>query len=90
MGETYDRWLEHLGSSDAMVIRVRRRLLAAARALAERGVPPPGVDQPRVYAVRAGSTFLRAGEDWLSGTAELRKAFVDHPELDLSVTGPLV
>jgi phthalate 4,5-dioxygenase len=32
MGTIYDRQLERLGSSDVMVIRVRRRLMDAARA----------------------------------------------------------
>src|SRR3979409_1843538 len=46
MGPIYDRTSEHLGSSDAMIIRSRRRLMAAAVALRERRVVPPGVDQP--------------------------------------------
>jgi phthalate 4,5-dioxygenase oxygenase subunit len=70
-----------------MVIRVRRRLLEAARALAERGVTPPGVDDPEVYRVRSGGAFLPKDADWLEGTAELRKAFVDHPELDPALAG---
>ena len=90
MGSIYDRTSEHLGSSDIMVIRVRRRLIAAARALEDQGVIPPGVDNPEVYAVRSGGVFLPASVDWLEGTEELRKGFVDHPELDLTVTGPLV
>jgi phthalate 4,5-dioxygenase len=90
MGPIVDRTRERLGSSDTMVIRVRRRLIAAAAALAERGTPPPGVDAPEVYAVRAGGAFLPEDQDWLEGTARLRQGFLDHPELDLSVTGPLV
>jgi phthalate 4,5-dioxygenase oxygenase subunit len=90
MGPIMDRTKERLGSSDTMVIRVRRRLIAAATALAERGTVPPGVDTPEVYAVRAGGVFLPHDQDWLAGTAELRKGFVNHPELDLTVTGPLV
>ena len=90
MGPIMDRTTERLGASDTMVIRVRRRLIAAATALAERGVVPPGVDTPEVYAVRAGGVFLAGDQDWLAGTAELRKGFVHHPELDLSITGPLV
>ncbi|HTE83709.1 MAG TPA: Rieske 2Fe-2S domain-containing protein, partial [Dehalococcoidia bacterium] len=39
MGTIYDRSQEHLGTSDAMVIQVRRALLAAARALQEDGAP---------------------------------------------------
>ena len=90
MGTIYDRAREHLGSSDTMVIRVRRRMIAAATALAERGVIPPGVDNPEVYAVRAGGVFLRQDEHWLVATERLRQGFLKHPELDLSITGPLV
>ncbi len=87
MGPIYDRGSEHLGSSDVMVIRVRRRLMEIARALEERGMTPPGVDDPHVYRQRSGGIFLPADADWLEGTAELRKAFVAHPELDATVMG---
>jgi hypothetical protein len=87
MGTIYDRQRERLGTSDVMVIRVRRRLAEAARALAERGVTPPGVDNPEVYRVRSGGAFLPVAADWLAGTAELRKAFVAHPELDPALAG---
>jgi phthalate 4,5-dioxygenase len=42
MGPIVDRSKEHLGASDVAVIRMRRRLLDAARALAA-GADPPGV-----------------------------------------------
>lgn len=82
MGQIYDRSKEHLGTSDVMVVRVRRRLLDAARAFAEKGTVPPGVDEPEVYRVRSGGVVLDEGVDWYSATEELRKAYVDHPELD--------
>jgi nitrite reductase/ring-hydroxylating ferredoxin subunit len=89
MGTLYDRSHEHLGTSDMMVIRVRRRLLAAARALAAHGVTPPGVDTPESYRVRGGQVFLPDGADWFEATRELRRAFVEHEGLDPSVKGPL-
>jgi phthalate 4,5-dioxygenase oxygenase subunit len=89
-GRLYDRSAEHLASSDMMVIRVRRRLLMAARALAEQGLTPPGVDDPQVFAARAGGVFLQRDADWLEATAPYRRGFVKHPELDPSITGPLV
>jgi phthalate 4,5-dioxygenase len=79
--------LERLGSSDVMVIRVRRRLMEAARALVERGVTPPGVDNAEVYRVRSGGVLLSRNADCLEATAELRKAFVVHPELDPTLAG---
>ena len=60
MGGIYDRSHEHLGTSDAMIIRTRRRLLEAARAF-ERGVPAPGVDNPEVYRVRSAVTLPPEG-----------------------------
>jgi nitrite reductase/ring-hydroxylating ferredoxin subunit len=73
MGPIVDRTLEHLGAADALIIRIRRRMLAAARALAEHGTPPPGVDDPDAYLVRAGYTTLPKGTDWLAATAEACK-----------------
>jgi phthalate 4,5-dioxygenase oxygenase subunit len=82
MGTLLDRTQEHLGSSDSMIIRTRRRLIAAARALAESGIVPPGAEDPTVYRVRAGSIFLPDGADWVSETSHLREAFVEHPHLE--------
>ena len=89
-GPLYDRSGEHLASSDMMIIRVRRRLLMAAQALAEQGLTPPGVDDPEVFSARAGGVFLPEDAEWLEATAALRRGFLKHPELDPSVTGPLV
>ena len=44
MGSTLDRTIEHLGTSDLMIIRTRQQLLDAARLGTEHKVPPPGVD----------------------------------------------
>jgi phenylpropionate dioxygenase-like ring-hydroxylating dioxygenase large terminal subunit len=87
MGPIYDRSREHLGSSDAMIIRVRRRLLNVVNAFAETGLTPPGVDEPTLYHLRSGSALLQRGTDWLDATRELRRAFVEHPELDRSLLG---
>jgi len=40
-----------------------------------------------VYRVRSGGFFLEQGADWIQATQELRKAFVEHPELDRAVAG---
>jgi phenylpropionate dioxygenase-like ring-hydroxylating dioxygenase large terminal subunit len=85
MGPILDRSIEHVGMADVMIIRVRRRLLAAARALAERGVTPPAVDDPDAYLQRAGGVILPEGADWVSATADLREPFSEHPELDLAI-----
>jgi phenylpropionate dioxygenase-like ring-hydroxylating dioxygenase large terminal subunit len=85
MGPIMDRTTEHLGTSDVMVIRVRRRLLEAARALRERGVVPESVDDPSVYRTRSGGIILDEDADWVAATRNLRQAYVDHPGLDLSL-----
>jgi hypothetical protein len=79
MGAIYQRDNEHLGTSDSMIIRSRRRLINAARALQDHGVTPPGVDNPEIYAERSGTCILPRSTDWWQGTAELRRAFVTHP-----------
>ena len=90
MGTIYDRTQEHLGSSDAMVIRVRRRLIASARDLADQGTTPPGVDRPDAYRQRSGGVILDEDDDWVEATRELRRAYVSHPDLDPSVVGGFV
>jgi phthalate 4,5-dioxygenase oxygenase subunit len=89
MGEIYDRSKERLGTTDAMVIRVRRRLIAAVEAHMKHGIVPPGVDDPSAYRVRSGGVFLPPDADWVEATRELRMAFVEHPELDPALNGPL-
>jgi phthalate 4,5-dioxygenase oxygenase subunit len=89
-GLLYDRSTEHLGTSDVLIIKVRRQLLAAARALATSSIAPPGVDNPRAYAVRSGGMFLPDGADWFELTKELRQAFVQHPELSEAISGGIV
>jgi len=75
MGPIYDRSQEHLGTSDAMVIRTRRRVLNAARALRDSAATPPGVDNPEVYRHRSGGVVLPRAADWLEATKGLRQAF---------------
>jgi len=87
MGPIADRTAEHLVSSDVMVIRTRRRMLDAVRALQESGTVPPGADEPEVYLVRSGGVILPETCDWIEGTKNLREAFVQHPELDLAIVG---
>ncbi|MEE8518944.1 MAG: (2Fe-2S)-binding protein, partial [Dehalococcoidia bacterium] len=81
MGAIYNRSAEHLGTSDAMVIKTRRRLIGVAKALREHGVTPPAVDNPELYRQRSGGVILPRDQDWLEATEELRKGFVEHPEL---------
>jgi hypothetical protein len=79
MGPIYDRTQEHLGTTDAMVIHVRRRLLDAARALREQGTVPPNVDDPKLCRVRPASAVLPDGESWIAATEQARQSDAGVP-----------
>jgi phenylpropionate dioxygenase-like ring-hydroxylating dioxygenase large terminal subunit len=79
MGPIYDRTQEHLGTTDAMVIYMRRRLLDAARALREQGVVPANVDDPSLYRLRPASILLPEGESWIAATEKARQADAGVP-----------
>jgi phthalate 4,5-dioxygenase oxygenase subunit len=70
MGAIVDRTQEHLGPADAMIVCVRRRLLAAALELNAHGVTPSGVDQPELYRVRPFGALLPRDADWLASACE--------------------
>ena len=75
MGAIYDRSRERLGTTDAAIIRVRRRLIAAARALHEDALTPPNVDQPDAYRVRNHWAILPEDANWIESTRELVRDF---------------
>jgi phthalate 4,5-dioxygenase oxygenase subunit len=72
MGPIYDRSHEHLGTTDTLIIRMRRRMIAAAKALRESGTIPPGVDNPAIYRQRSGEVILPRSVDWWEATNDLR------------------
>jgi hypothetical protein len=74
-GAIVDRSRENVGPTDAMIIRVRRRLLATARALREHGTIPPGVDQPEVYRQRSGWALVPKDADFWDYLRPLREGF---------------
>jgi len=80
MGPIYRRHQEHLGTSDSMIIRTRRRWIAAAKALEEHGILPPGVDDPAIYRQRSGEVILPRSVDWWEGTRDLREKFQGYDE----------
>jgi phenylpropionate dioxygenase-like ring-hydroxylating dioxygenase large terminal subunit len=81
MGPILDRTKERLATGDSMVIRTRRRLINAAKALRDTGEVPHAVDHPEVYEQRSGGIVLKRHENWLTATEHLRKAFATHEEL---------
>jgi phenylpropionate dioxygenase-like ring-hydroxylating dioxygenase large terminal subunit len=70
MGTIFDRSREHLGTADGMIIRTRRRLLNAAKALRDRGETPPGVDAPETYRRRGVQLTLPTGANWIEATQD--------------------
>jgi phenylpropionate dioxygenase-like ring-hydroxylating dioxygenase large terminal subunit len=74
MGPICDRTAEHLGSSDAGIIRVRRRLMQAAQALRDQGQRPPAVSQPDAYRTRSASVVLPRAASWIDSSAPFREA----------------
>ncbi len=85
MGPILDRSAEHLGTTDALIIRTRRKMIAAAKALRDEGVIPPGVDKPEVYRQRSGGVVLPRDVNWWDGTRDLRERF--SPEASRQATG---
>jgi len=79
MGPIYDRTNEHLGTTDAMVIYVRRRLIDAARALRDQGVTPANVDDATMCRVRPASVLLPEGDSWIAATEKARQSDAGVP-----------
>jgi phenylpropionate dioxygenase-like ring-hydroxylating dioxygenase large terminal subunit len=69
-GRIVDRTEEHLGTTDAAIVRCRRKLLEAAAAL-ERGVEPEATRKPEVYKVRAPTMLLKRELPLEEGIREL-------------------
>ena len=72
MGTIYDRSHEHLGTTDQFIIRVRRKMIAAAKALREHGTVPLGVDSPSAYRQRSGELILPRAANWWEEYETLR------------------
>jgi hypothetical protein len=81
MGPVFDREKERLGTTDALIIRTRRRMINAARALQEQSVTPPGVDDPELYRQRSGGVLLRRDVNWWDATEAQRTEFTAQPSL---------
>jgi phthalate 4,5-dioxygenase len=87
MGPIYDRESEHLGTTDALIIRTRRRMIAAAKALDEQGIVPPGVESPELYRQRSGGVILPRDANWWDATEDRRRQFLARVEREPSAAG---
>jgi len=77
MGMICDRTGEHLGTSDLAIIAIRRRLLAAAKALREEHVVPSEINDPDCYLVRSDAVLLPETVPWFEATAARRRVTPD-------------
>jgi nitrite reductase/ring-hydroxylating ferredoxin subunit len=86
MGAIYDRTQEHLGTTDSLIIRTRRKLINAAKAFQATGAMPPGVDNPSLYRMRSGGALLPKG---VMGLDVLRPVhFLQSDSIEESVQVP--
>jgi hypothetical protein len=74
MGAILDRHGEHLGTTDAAIVQLRRAMLNAAKALRDFGTVPPGVDQPELYAVRSATAIFPPDANWVDASRDGLKA----------------
>ncbi|RVA17909.1 (2Fe-2S)-binding protein, partial [Mesorhizobium sp. M7D.F.Ca.US.004.03.1.1] len=82
MGEIIDRTLEHLASSDRMVMLTRKVLLNAAIKYRETGELPRAVDEPELCRdARGGDIVVEKGTDWLDAYEDAMNAAIGplHP-----------
>jgi hypothetical protein len=77
MGSIYNRSLEHLGTTDMMIIASRRKLINAAKALRDYGTTPPGAENPRVYWMFSGGALVPKN---VSGLAYCQDALFGRAE----------
>ena len=81
MGPVMNRTKEHLGTTDAAIIQMRRVILRSAHALREFGTVPAGVDDPSVFRVRSATAILPRATNWLEETQRALRATNDEPVL---------
>jgi hypothetical protein len=79
MGAIADRTQEHLGTSDALIIAMRRSLLNSAKALL-RGREPVPATQGSVYRVRAWAGVLKNDVNIFEGSEALEHTTAKIPD----------
>jgi phthalate 4,5-dioxygenase len=79
MGTIVDRTVEHLGTTDAMIIQVRRKLIQAATLLRDQGTTPPCVENPELYRARSCSALLPPDVLWSDALADWHTARTNVP-----------
>ena len=75
MGPNLRPHREHLGTTDALIIRTRRKAIKIARDFKEHGILPPGVDKPELYHMRSGEFILPRESDFWTALQDRREKF---------------
>ncbi|MBY4595729.1 aromatic ring-hydroxylating dioxygenase subunit alpha [Ottowia caeni] len=78
MGPIADRTRENLTGTDRGIVQARRRLIAAATALAQSGSPPPGTD-PAHQRVRSAAVVLPEAEVFHEAARDALRAEAGKP-----------
>lgn len=78
MGAIQDRTKEHLTGTDRGIVQARRKLIAAATALAESGTPPPGTE-PQIQRVRSVAVVLPEGVPFHEAARDMLRAEPGKP-----------
>jgi hypothetical protein len=85
MGVIYQRDNEHLGVTDAGIIRMRRLLIKHARRLRDQGTLPPGVDNPELYRIQSACVILPNGVDGVEAAKpQMWGAVAEAPKVTVS------
>ncbi len=79
MGHIYERTNERLGTSDSMIILVRRLLINAAKTLRDQQAAPPTATNPSLYRVRSCSVVLPPHQNWVDATRDVRRSDAGLP-----------
>jgi phthalate 4,5-dioxygenase oxygenase subunit len=83
MGPIHDRTKEHLNQADVMVVRARRRLLEACRALSEEGKLPPAAEDPSlIFNARGGCYVADPDVEWMQAFNEQLAAADRWPSVE--------
>ena len=75
----YNRTQEHLTSSDAMIIAVRKQVLDAVKKLRDTDEVPANVDDVELDKVRPATLKLPIDADWRAASEIARRAIVGKP-----------
>jgi phthalate 4,5-dioxygenase len=85
MGPVLNRTTEHLGTTDAAIIQMRRCMLNAVKALRDHDAVPPGVDNPEAYGVRSATAYIPKDQSWLDASGDSLRVGPNRPLLTAGV-----